>query len=372
MKIKVSTPMLGIEEVERATAAIAQGDISGTFGSFIGEFEQSFSKYCGAQYGITTTNGTTALHLAVLVAGVNRGDEVLVATFTNMATFFAVLYQGAVPIPIDIEPDTWNIDPSLLEEKITIRTKAIIVVHIYGHPVDMDPVLEIARKHNLIVIEDCAEAHGAEYKGTRVGVLGDIGCFSFYANKILTTGEGGMLVTNSATMAEKARSLKSLAFGKENKFMHTAVGYNYRMTNVQAAIGVAQLAKIETIIERKRSIADFYTKKFKDIEMLQLPTEKPYAKNVYWMYHVVLRGVPPNVRKHVMQELSEDGIETREAFVPYNMQELFIQNGFTERNACPNANTVAENGFYIPSGPVLTDEELTYVAARVRERLLKI
>jgi perosamine synthetase len=236
----------------------------------------------------------------------------------------------------------------------------------------MDPVLEIARKHNLIVIEDCAEAHGAEYKGKRVGVLGDIGCFSFYANKILTTGEGGMLVTNNAAIAERARSLKSLAFGHKNKFMHTAVGYNYRMTNVQAALGVVQLARIETIIEKKRSIAHFYTEAFKDIEALQLPIEKSYAKNVYWMYHIVLRGALSGTRNHVMQKLSENGIETREAFVPYNMQELFIKNGSTERSACPNANIVAENGFYIPSGPVLSDDELSYIATQVRKTVLKI
>jgi perosamine synthetase len=295
---------------------------------------------------------------------IGPGDEVLVSSLTNMATFFAVLYQGARPVPIDIEEDTWNLDPGLLEARITPRTRAIVVVHLFGHPVDMDPVLDVARRHGLRVIEDCAEAHGATYKGRKVGGLGDIGCFSFYANKIITTGEGGMLTLNDAALAEKARSLKSLAFGKDNKFMHTAIGYNYRMTNLQAALGCAQLERIEAIIERKRALARFYTAQFCDLPSLQLPVEKPYARNVYWMYHLVLTGHNQGRRTEVMQRLANLGIETRETFIPCNLQDVFIQQGWVNRDSCPKANAMAYAGLYLPSGVELTEQELDYVATR--------
>ena len=230
MHVPVGKPLLGDIETRYVTDAVSKGEISGFFGSYIGKFEKEFAAFCGAKEAVTVSSGTTALHLALATLKIGPGDEVLVSSFTNMATFFAVLYQGATPIPIDSEEGTFNIDPRLIEEKITPRTRAILVVHIYGHPADMDPIMAIAKKHNLRVIEDAAEAHGAEYKGRKTGSIGDIGCFSFYANKIITTGEGGMLTTNDSALAAEARSLKALAFGTENKFMHRAIGYNYRMT----------------------------------------------------------------------------------------------------------------------------------------------
>ena len=372
MKVPVSRPFIGKEEEVLVNEALKDGHISGTSGRFIKEFEDGFAKYCGVKYGVAASSGTTALHLALATLGIGPDDEVLTSTFTNMATFKAALYQQAKPIPIDIEPDTWNLDPKLLESKITPKTKAIMVVHIYGHPVDMDPVLEIAKKHNLKVIEDAAEAHGAEYlsaealakgdKGRKAGSLGDIGVFSFYANKIITTGEGGMLVTNNKSYADRARSLRSLAYGDENRFMHKDIGFNYRMTNLQAAIGCAQLAKAEVVIKKKREMADFYNRAFEGIADLQLPVEKPYAKNVYWIYHVVLQGALKGKRASIISALAEKGVETREAFVPYNMQKLFIKKGMTEYDACPVANYVALNGFYLPSGADITKEELSYVA----------
>ena len=259
--------------------------------------------------------------MALAAVGVGRNDEVLVATLTNMATFFAVHYLGASPIPIDIEPDTLNVNHHLLEARITPRTKAILVVHLFGHPVEMDPVLEIAHRHGLAVVEDCAEAHGAEYRGRKVGSLGSVGCFSFYANKIITTGEGGMCTTNDPALAEKIRSLKSLAFGASNKFMHSAVGFNYRMTNLQAAIGCAQMEKIEEIIEMKRTLSREYNRLLAGCPDLQLPIEKDYARNVYWMYHIVLTGRAAGARAGIMAELAAEGIETRETFIPYNLQE---------------------------------------------------
>jgi perosamine synthetase len=224
----------------------------------------------------------------------------------------------------------------------------------------------LARKYNLCVIEDCAQAHGATYKGKKVGGIGDIGCFSFYANKIITTGEGGMVTTNNSDLADRARSLKSLAFGKSNKFMHTDVGYNYRMTNLQAAIGCAQLGKIENIISSKRKIAAFYANAFSSLDTLQLPLEKTYARHVYWMYHINLLGPAATKREYIMKKLQELGIETREGFVPYNMQEIFINRGWVNLEDCPKANRVALSSFYLPSGPLLTEEELEYVVIRLK------
>src|SRR6187401_206486 len=230
--IPVAAPVLGESERSYVADALAEGAISGLFGRYLERFEGDFARYCSTEHALTVSNGTTALHLAVATLGLGPGDEVLVATLTNMATFFAVLYTGAKPVPVDIESDTLNLDPRDLEAKLTPRTRAIIVVHLFGHPVDMDPVLAFAKKHGLAVIEDAAQAHGATYKGKKTGGLGDIGCFSFYANKIITTGEGGMVTTSDARLFERARSLKSLSYGTKNKFMHSDVGFNYRMTNL--------------------------------------------------------------------------------------------------------------------------------------------
>lgn len=364
--IPVSQPFLGREETEHVLSALADKAISGLYGEYIGRFEREFASYCGCSHGVTTTSGTTALHLALASLGIGGGDEVLVSTFTNMATCFAILYQGATPVPVDIEPDTWNINPDLIEGKINKKTRAIMVVHIYGHPVDMEPILSIAKSRRLYVIEDCAEAHGALYQGQKVGSLGDVGCFSFYANKIITTGEGGMLTTDNAELADKARSLKNLAFGKSNKFMHQDIGFNYRLTNLQAAIGCAQLQKIDRIIEMKRGIAHSYNQSLRDTPGLQLPVEKNYARNVYWMYHVVLHEEFGCSRDMVRGKLEDYGIETREAFIPYNRQEIFIQRGWLKGDECPVASYVAQNGFYLPSGPVLAEEDLEYIADKLK------
>lgn len=371
-RIPVSQPVLGEAESDLVNDALRQGAISGFYGEYLSRFESGFAAYCDCAQGVTTTSGTTALHLALLALSIGKDDEVLVPALTNMAPFFAVLYQGARPVPIDIVEDTWNLDPALLEARITARTKAILVVHLFGHPVDMDPVLSIAKRHGLRVIEDCAEAHGALYKGRKVGSLGDVGCFSFYANKIVTTGEGGMITTNDPALAEKARSLKSLAFGTRNKFMHTAVGYNYRMTNLQAALGCAQLERIEETIERKRSLARLYRSRLQTVSSLQLPVEKPYARNVYWMFHVALRGTAARRREQVMKALAERGIETREGFIPANQQEIFQRQGWTTPDECPRANEAGASCFYLPSGPALPQADVEYVAdalTRVLESL---
>lgn len=367
MEIPVYKPFLDETEFEYVSSALKRGEISGLSGKYVHKFEEEFSSYSNCNYGIAVNSGTSALHLAMASLRIKEKDEVLVSTFTNMATFFAVLYQHAKPIPIDIKQDTWNINPALIEEKINENTKAIMVVHIYGHPVDMDPILKIARKYGLYVVEDCAEAHGALYKGKKVGSLGDIGCFSFYSNKIITTGEGGMITTNNAEIADEAQSLKSLAFGRENKFMHRDIGFGYRMTNIQAAIGCAQLKKIDRIIDKKREIAIYYLEGLKDVPDLQLPVEKSYAKNVYWMYHVVLNKESNLPRDIIMNKLEERGIETRKAFIPYNMQEFFIHKGWVKGDECPVANYVGRNGFYLPSSPLLEEKEIEYIITNIKD-----
>lgn len=364
--IPVAVPEIGQREIEYVTEVLRAGEISGTYGKFLERFERGFADYCGCSHGIATSNGTTALHLALATLGVGPGDEVLVSTLTNMATFFAVLYQGATPVPVDVEAETGNLDPALLEGLLTPRTKAILVVHLYGHPADMDPILEFARRNRLYVVEDAAEAHGALYKGQKTGSLGDIGCFSFYANKIITTGEGGMVVMNNSSLAERARSLCNLGYGPKQKFMHAEVGFNYRMTNLQAALGCAQLERLEEVVENKRRIARLYTELLSEVDENQLPVEKPYARNVYWMYHIVMKSSDRDRRDRVMQLLGERGIETRPTFIPFNQQRIFIGRGMTHPDICPVANRIADCGFYLPSSPNLTQEDLKCVVNHLK------
>lgn len=359
--IPVSTPWLDSSEKQAVNNALEQGAISGFYGDYLPLFEKEFAEYSDCEHGVAVTSGTTALHLALVTLGIKSGDEVLVSTLTNMATIFAILYIGAKPIPVDIEEDTLNLDPKLFSLLVTSKTKAILVVHLFGHPVDMDPVLEFAKLHQLFIVEDCAEAHGATYKNRKVGSFGDAGCFSFYANKIITTGEGGMITFKDKNLADKARSLKGLAFGNVDKFMHNDTGYNYRMTNIQAAIGHAQFNKIEEIIEKKRKIAAYYSKRLSEIDELQLPIEKSYARNVFWMYHLILRGKYKDSRKKIMELLLEKGIETRDTFIPYNLQNIFIDKGWVKSNACPKASDIAYSGFYLPSGVELSLAELEYI-----------
>ena len=370
--LPVSTPDLGTREIQYLTEAIQAGEISGTYGKFLTRFEREFADYCGCSHGVATSSGTTALHLALASLGIGQGDEVLVSTLTNMATFFAVLYQGATPVPVDVEEDTGNLNPALLEQLLTPRTKAILVVHLYGHPADMDPILEFARRHDLYVIEDAAEAHGALYKGRKSGSLGDVGCFSFYANKILTTGEGGMLTTNDQTIAERARLLSGLAYGKESRFMHAEVGFNYRMTNLQAALGCAQFERIAEVIDNKRRVARLYTERLSGVAEIQVPVEKPYARRVYWMYHVILQDFDSSERDQVMQHLSARGIETRPAFIPYNQQQLLIKRRMTTPGLCPIANRLADSGLYLPSSVRLNQNEIHFIAQSLKDVIREV
>ncbi|RKT59643.1 perosamine synthetase [Azonexus fungiphilus] len=362
MQVPVSRPQVSPQEVDFVNQALRENAVSGVYGQFIERFEAEFAAFCDVKHAVSCSNGTTALHLALAAAGIKAGDEILVSTLTNMASFFAVLYCGAKPIPVDIDPDTLTMDPEDLRRKLTPQSRGIMVVHLFGHPTDMDSVDEIARANNLIVFEDCAEAHGALYKGRKVGGLSHASGFSFFANKVLTTGEGGMLTTNDPAIAAKARSLKALAFGTHNKFMHEDIGFNYRMTNLQAALGCGQMLRAEALVERRREIARFYTAAFSNLsDHLILPGEKSWAKSVYWMYHVVLKEHLVLHRAAIMADLKAVGVETREGFIPYNLQKIFIDRGWTREEDCPNANKVAYASFYLPTGPDISQVELEYV-----------
>lgn len=365
MLVPVSRPYLGEAEKAFVNQAMQQNAVSGVFGEFLERFETEFATFCGVRYAVACSNGTTALHLALAAAGVKEGDEVLVSTLTNMASFFAVLYCGAKPIPVDIDLETLTMDPDDLARKITPKTRAIMVVHLFGHPTNMDPINDIASDHGLMVFEDCAEAHGALYKGKKVGSLSLASGFSFFANKVLSTGEGGMVTTDDEQIAAKARNLKALAFGSTNKFMHVDIGYNYRMTNLQAAIGCGQMTVADKLIERRIEIAHFYSAAFeKYSDHLSLPIQKNWAKSVYWMYHIVLRPHLVSKRREIMMALKDYGIETREGFIPYNLQEIFLSRGWTRAEDCPNANKVAYASFYLPTGPDISHDELEYVVCK--------
>lgn len=366
MFVQVSKPLIDESDVAAVANAVRKGDISGLFGQELNDFQEQFAKFCGAKYALATTSCYTALHLAMATLGIAKGDEVLVSTYTNISSVLPIIYLGAKPIFIDSEKDTWNLNPKLLENKINNKTKAIIVVHIYGHPVDMDPVMKIAKKYKLLVIEDVAEALGGEYKGKPLGSFGDAGCFSFLANKFITTGEGGMVTFNDKNYFDKAFMMRSLAFGKQDRYMHEYFGFNFRMSNILAALGLSQLKKVNKIIDKKRSLAKFYINSFKDIKEFQLPIEKSYAKNVYWMFHIVLKGKLEGRKKEFLAKLKEVGVDNREGFVPMNRQKILIKKGLTKESDCPIANKISENSFYIPSGPNITKEEMNYVVKNIK------
>jgi len=363
--IPVFEPVIGEEEITAVVAALRRGEISGTFGATIPQFEQEFAEYCGCEYGVAVNSGTSALHLAVAAAGVGPGDEVLVSASTNIATALAATHNGAIPVPVDAENVTWNLNLELIESLITPKTRVIIPVHLYGHPVDMDRLTGIAKQHNLVIIEDAAEAHGAACRGKRVGGFGDMGCFSFYANKVITTGEGGMVVTNDESLAERVRLLRNLAFTKP-RFWHEVAGYNFRMTGYQAAMGLAQLRKIDHIIAQKRRVAHTYTHYLQDVPGLQLPIELDWAFNVYWMYAIVVKPEFGLTRDQLMETLRADEIQTRTFFCPMNRQPVLkALLGFRDV-PCPVADRLWETGLYLPSTWNLSEETIRQVVGSIR------
>lgn len=360
-KIPVASPIFIGNENKYVVECVESGWISSN-GRFIKAFEEKFAEFCGTKHALTCSNGTVALHLALLAYGIGAGDEVIVPTLTYVASANAVTYCGARPVFVDSEANTWNINPELIEAKITDTTKGIIVVHLYGHPVDMDAVMKIARKHNLVVIEDAAEAHGALYKGRVAGSLGDIATFSFYGNKIITTGEGGMVVTNDDEVAAKLRLLKGQGMSPTQRYWFPIVGYNYRMTNMQAAVGLAQLENIDWHLSKRREIARLYHQYLALLsDYIELPLEEDWASHSFWMYTILLKNTVKLTRDEFMEALDRQGIETRPIFYPMHILPIYQEDA----NSYPVANDVASRGLNLPTHGLLKEEDIVYIAKQI-------
>ena len=367
--IPVCEPFLAGNERKYVLDAIDSGWISSA-GKYISKFEKSFAEYCGIKHGIAVCNGTVALHLALTALGIGKGDEVIVPNFTMVASAFSICYTRAMPVFVDAEPLTWNIDVNKIEEKITSRTKAIMVVHIYGHTCDMDSIKDIAKKYNLKIVEDAAEVHGAEYKGKKCGSLGDIAAFSFFANKIATTGEGGMVITNDDQLEENSRYYKNLCFpikGSRN-YVHNNIGFNYRMSNLHAAVGLAQVEKLDYYVEKRRKINSLYKEQLKDVPGITFQPELNYARNVYWMNGAVINEKEFGMgRDELMLKLKENGIDSRLFFTGMHKQPSLIKYGCDVSDNYPVSEFLEKNGFYFPSGSNLTVTDIEYICDVIKK-----
>ncbi|MFH1836121.1 MAG: DegT/DnrJ/EryC1/StrS family aminotransferase [Methanobacteriota archaeon] len=359
--IPVAEPSIGKEERLNLLKAFDSGWISSK-GEFMAEFEDSFSKYIGSRHGVSTSNGTTALHLALTSLGVGRGDEVIVPSLTFVSTANAVAYTGAKLVFVDSHPGYWCIDPAKIEGKITENTKAIIPVHLYGHPCDMDAINDIAHDHDLYVIEDAAEAHGAEYKNRKVGSFGDVSCFSFYGNKIITTGEGGMCLTDDEELDERMRILRDHGTTPGKHYWSDLIGFNYRMTNLQAAIGCAQIEKLDEFIEKKRENTVLYNKLLEDAPGITPPPEEKWAKNVYWMYSILIEKEYGKTRDQLINHLKENGIESRPFFPPTHKLPMYDKG-----ETIKIAEELSKKGINLPSSVNLTSKEIESVAETIKE-----
>jgi perosamine synthetase len=372
--IPVSEPVLGARELEYVTECLRSGWISSA-GHFIDEFEAGWARYCGRRHGVAVANGSVALELAVACLELGPGDEVIIPTFTIISCAQAVIARGATPVLVDADPRTLGMDPAQVAARVTPRTRAIMPVHLYGHPVDLDPILRVAEQHGLAVIEDAAEAHGAEYlvgHGTsdarwrRCGGFGALSCFSFYANKLITTGEGGMVVTDDDRLAARARSLRNLCFIPGRRFYHEELGYNYRFTNLQAALGLAQLERMDAIVARKRHVAAEYTQRLAGLPGLRLPAEESWARSVFWMYGVQLGPELALDAATCAAALHARGIETRPFFLGMHEQPVLQRRGLFAGERYPVSEAAARRGLYLPSGIGLTDAQVATVCDAVR------
>jgi perosamine synthetase len=357
--IPVNEPLITDEAKKYVAEVMASGWISSA-GPAVERFERSFADFLGVKHAVTTTSGTTALHLALAALGIGPGDEVIVPDFTMIATVCAVLYTGAAAVFVDSEPDTYTLDASLVGKAITRRTKAIVPVHIFGHSADMDPIRALADAHGLWVVEDAAEAHGATYKQRLCGSLGHLAAFSFYANKIVTTGEGGMVVTDDGALAARARLLRDMAHRPGQRFRHDELGYNYRMTSLQAACGLGQLEHIDAFVERKRRMAVDYGRRLHGIDGLRLPVTRPWAGNVHWMYAVLLEDRFPWSRDVFRAKLAQRGVDTRD-FFPSSASQPMVRKQGPAQGPFPIAEAIAARGLCLPSGLALTNEQLDFV-----------
>ncbi|MDH4199248.1 MAG: DegT/DnrJ/EryC1/StrS family aminotransferase [Spirochaetia bacterium] len=368
--IPVNEPLLNGNEKKYLNECIDTGWISSE-GPFIKKFEQGMADYIGRKYAVAVTNGTAALEMAVVALELKEGDEVIMPTFTIISCAQALVKAGVKPVLVDCELDTFNMKIGDVESKITKNTKAIMVVHIYGMPVDMDPLMKLAEKYNLKIIEDAAEAHGQTYKGKKCGSFGDISILSFYPNKHITTGEGGMVLTDDEDLAKRCESLRNLCFIPERRFVHEELGWNLRMTNIQAAIGVAQLERIQEFVAKKRWIGQMYQDLLKDIKVISLPIpKKEYAENIYWVFTIALKDDFSQNSQQVMKELQQKGIGTRPFFYPMHKQPVFNKMGLFLNEHLPNSEKVYERGFYIPSGLAISKEQIEGVSKVLHEVLV--
>lgn len=338
-------------------------------GDYIEAFENKFKKYIGKKYALTTTSGTSALHLALAASGIKKADEVIMPDLTIISCAFAAMYVGAKPVLVDVNELTGNIQPNKIEEKITNRTKAIMVVHLYGHPVNMQPIIQIAKKYKILLIEDAAQSHGAKVKihgeWKKAGSLGDISCFSFYGNKIISTGEGGMLLTDNENIFKKAALLKDLSHVPGKRFFHEELGYNFRMTNLQAALGLAQLEEIDNYLQKKKWMAKTYSEGLKNIDLLELPKEESYAKSVFWMYAPMVKDDSNINRDELCEALRDMGIDTRTYFVPLHVQPALKKFKYDKKDY-PVSTDISKRGFYLPSGLALTKKQINMVINAIK------
>jgi perosamine synthetase len=372
--IPVNEPLLNGREKEYVNGCIETGWISSE-GPAVHKFEELFSARVNRQHGIAVCNGSVALDAAVAALGIGPGDRVIMPAFTIISGAAAIVRAGAIPILVDSDPLTWNMDLNHFEDRIKTevnknekRLKAIMVVHTYGLPVDMDPVLSAAKKYGLQIIEDAAEMHGQTYKGRPCGSFGDISTFSFYPNKHITTGEGGMIVTDSQAIADRCRSLRNLCIDAERRYIHEDLGWNFRMSNIQAALGCAQLERLDEFIEIKRNMGRNYSKLLKDVPGIQLPlASRPYAENIYWVYGIVLQPEVSFDATFAMDQLKKRRIQTRHFFYPMNKQPVFTKRGLFAGESYPVAENLAKRGFYVPSGLAITREQQEEVAHAIKE-----
>jgi perosamine synthetase len=365
--IAVNTPLLNGNEKKYLNECIDTGWISSE-GPFIKTLEDNFSKKMGRKFGVALCNGTVALELALKAIGIKEEDEVIMPTFTIVSCVLAAVRVGAKPVLVDSDPITWNMDVAQIEAKITPRTKAIMVVHIYGLPVDMNPILALANKYNLKIVEDAAEMHGQTYYGKPCGSFGEISTFSFYPNKLVTTGEGGMVVVDDEALAQKCGLLRNLAFQAKKRYYHEELGWNFRMSNLQAAVGVAQLERLDDFIVKKRAMGKQYDQFFKNLSSVQIPLAKTdYADNIYWVYGLVLKD--ERSAQEIMTQCHQAGIGTRSFFYPMHQQPVFHEMGLFKGESYPVAEMLGEKGFYIPSGLALTEKEINYVGDKLTQIL---
>jgi len=367
--VPVNVPLINGNEKKYLNECISSGWISSE-GPFVKQFEEQFAIRVKRKHAIAVSSGTAALDVAVEALGIGPGDEVILPSFTIISCISQIVRSGAQPVLVDSDPITWNMDSNQIAGKITKRTKAIMIVHIFGLPVDMESILNVAKKHNIKIIEDAAEMHGQTYKNKPCGSFGDISTFSFYPNKHITTGEGGMIVTNDEALANNCRSLRNLCFQPQERFVHKRLGWNYRMTNVQAAIGLAQLERLDEFIKRKRQMGAKYTKMLSGLIDAQLPiTKTDYANNIYWVFGLVLKDSIEFDAKEAIKRLNEKGIDCRPFFYPMHQQPILLDMGFFQSESHPIAERLSKRGLYVPSGMALTNEQINIVSKKVIEVL---